>query len=620
MNHSSMHPAARYASLSGLRALGVLAAFCALLPGAAAQAQAQLPRPVPPTLSATADLAPPALPGAARAGRAIDVTFRSPRTGDIVAITVFEPVGFVQGQTYPLVLHGHGFGLSRMSAQGAGVDTPGTSDVNVTQGAADLLAHGYGVISIDQRGHGQSSGAVRVMDPDVEGQNLIAVLDWAEANLPWLMYRPSPDGSDPRNLVVGSIGGSYGGMYQLLLAHIDPKRRLDAIVPEIAPHSLPYSLAPQNTPKTLWALALFGLGTTAGRQTASTFDPFVLREFPQALINNRFSAELLDFAAYHSTSYWCEGRPVATNGGAGTQPGYKPELKPRLNALFVQGMRDTLFNLNNAMANHQCLSARGGDVRLITTQVGHNTIPVVPDVDIIRFQDPQDMTRGQCGGLTTLQARRAFLDEHLKGLKGAADRVPRQVCLSLTANDAVLLNPSALMQPASRLSVPSTTVVAGRPGPATVVPLGDAVGAAGAVLAGIPQVELSITSTLAAALPPSVAVHNPLTSTLKPGAVASRGEPIVFVGVGVVHTDGQVELVDNQITPLRGLGTHRLPLAGVGQRLKNGERLALLLYGAQEQYATNGSVALNPTATVVMPVTVRGVVSMPVHPADVPRI
>jgi ABC-2 type transport system ATP-binding protein len=79
-----------------------------------------------------------------------------------------------------------------------------------------------------------------------------------------------------------------------------------------------------------------------------------------------------------------------------------------------------------------------------------------------------------------------------------------------------------------------------------------------------------------------------------------------------------VELVDNQVTPLRGLGRHILPLAGVGQRLSNGQRLALLVYGAHEQYLLNGSVALQPAATTVMPVTLSGTVAMPLHKADLP--
>ena len=74
------------------------------------------------------------------------------------------------------------------------------------------------------------------MDPDYEGKNVLAVLDWAEAKLDWLKYAPS--GNDPHNLVLGSIGGSYGGMYQYMLHNIDPKHRLDAMVAWVAPNDL----------------------------------------------------------------------------------------------------------------------------------------------------------------------------------------------------------------------------------------------------------------------------------------------------------------------------------------------------------------------------------------------
>src|SRR3546814_19316275 len=63
---------------------------------------------------------------------------------------------------------------------------------------------GYYVISIDERGFGESSGTVRVMDPEYEGQDLIAVLDWAE-NLEGLRRRNNGA------MMVGSYGGSYGG-------------------------------------------------------------------------------------------------------------------------------------------------------------------------------------------------------------------------------------------------------------------------------------------------------------------------------------------------------------------------------------------------------------------------
>ena len=112
-------------------------------------------------------------------------------TGDKVAFTVFEPGTLEGGKSYPLVLQASGFGLTRDTA---------SSNANVKP----LVEAGYGVISFDHRGHGESGGVVRGMDPDYEGKDLLALLDWAEARLDWLQYRPSA--GDPHNLVLGSMG------------------------------------------------------------------------------------------------------------------------------------------------------------------------------------------------------------------------------------------------------------------------------------------------------------------------------------------------------------------------------------------------------------------------------
>lgn len=553
------------------------------------------------TVSVSASLNAPAMPsagaassGSSRAGRAIDVKIKVASTGDTVAFTVFEPAVFTEGQSYPLVLHGHGYGGARATASGPALPLPtppGAPDLSGDAAIADLRANGYGVVSIDQRGHGDSSGNVRVMDPDFEGKDLLAILDWLEANLAWLRYGPSNDGSDPHNLVLGAMGGSYGGMYQLLLTHIDPKRRLDAIVPEIAPHDLPYSLAPGSVPKALWDPALLLLGSRAGIKTGSTSDPFLVQQFALSFAQNQLTPGLRDFFAYHSTSYWCNGKSVLSNGGFGTRPELPPRRAPRTHALFIQGMRDTLFNFNEGLANYQCLARSGGDVRLMTTQTGHNTLQVVPDPGAYAFQNPQDQLKDQCGRVQTMVARRAFFDQHLKGVAGAADGVPRQVCMSLSGEDAVLVDRVTTGRAGTAFEVPATKVLAGAQAVPAIVRLGAPTGGRGDVVAGVPHVALTLTA------PPVAAVLG--------------GEPIVFVGTGVVHTSGLIELVDNQLQPLRGLGTHDVALPGVGKRLPPGSQLALLVYGAHEQFALTGSLSLNVRQATVMPVTVSGVTWMP---------
>ncbi len=555
------------------------------------------------TVSVSASLDLPALPvgaggtgspGDSRAGRAIDVEIKVAATGDTAAFTIFEPTVFTPGQSYPLVLHGHGYGGSRATASGSPVPVPtpaGAPDLTGDAAIADLRANGYGVVSIDQRGHGDSSGNVRVMDPDFEGKDLLAILDWLEANLNWLRYGPSNDGRDPHNLVLGSMGGSYGGMYQLLLTHIDPKRRLDAIVPEIAPHDLPYSLAPGSVPKALWDPALLLLGSRSGVKTGSTSDPFLVQQFAISFAQNQLTPGLRDFFAYHSTSYWCSGKPVLTNGGPGTRPELMPRQAPRTHALFIQGMRDTLFNFNAGLANQQCLARSGGDVRLMTTQTGHNTLQIVPDPGAYAFQNPQDQLKDQCGRVQTMVARRAFFDQYLKGIAGAADIVPRQTCLSLSGDDAVLVDQVTTGRSGTAYTVPSTKVVAGAQALPSIVKLGERTGGRGDVVAGVPHVALTLSAS-------------PLSALV-------GGDPIVFVGTGVVHTSGLIELVDNQLQPLRGLGTHDVALPGVGKRLPAGSQLVLLVYGAHEQYAITGSLGLNVRQATVMPVTVSGTAWMP---------
>src|SRR5690625_4062019 len=160
-------------------------------------------------------------------------------TGDKLAITIMEPTTMEAGASYPLILHGHGYGGQR-NKEADGFQQR-------------LRDEGYYVISIDQRGFGESSGTVRVMSPDYEGQSLIALLDWAE-NLPGLARFAD------KKMVVGSYGGSYGGMYQYLLAAADPQERLRVTAPDITPYDLGYSLSSHNVPKSFWAAGLAAMG------------------------------------------------------------------------------------------------------------------------------------------------------------------------------------------------------------------------------------------------------------------------------------------------------------------------------------------------------------------------
>ena len=218
---------------------------------------------------------------------------------------MFEPSTLEGGKTYPLVLQASGFGLTRETA--ASIDNAEPSSIVSLK---PLVEAGYGVISFDHRGHGESGGVVRNMDPDYEGKDVLAVLDWAEARLDWLKYRPSA--GDPHNLVLGSIGGSYGGMYQFLLHNIDPKHRLDAMVAWVAPNDLTTSNFPGGVAKASY------LAIRARAAAGPPIDPYVLRASAASLQANKMVDGYADFLYYHSNQYFCADRRVATNGGPGT--------------------------------------------------------------------------------------------------------------------------------------------------------------------------------------------------------------------------------------------------------------------------------------------------------------
>lgn len=570
--------------VGALCALLVLLAACADPARNAArddQHHSSPPSTVPADAPGYANAIPaPPNPGEARVGLTYSIYITSPATGDTVAFTVFEPTLFEGGQKYPLILYGHGGGEQRV--RDSEDPSAAFSPLNNPKIYRDA---GYGVISMDQRGHGESGGTIRLMDPDYEGLDLLALLDWAEARLDWLDYGPSVDGSDPHNLKLGSIGGSYGGSFQALIQNIDPKRRLDAIIPETTWYDANASIAPNGVLKSLWSLFLtLRLSAPGNEPDPSKLDPYVREMMLGGLTGNRFSDEQREFLYYHSNAYFCSGVPVATNGGPGTAPLFPPDHPGRINALFIQGMRDTLFNLNEAWSNYQCYRSAGGDVRLMTYQFGHNATPVAPDSGVqptVPGPDtrspPLDSFTNTCGSLSSHAAGLAFMNEHVKGIPGAADGVPG-ICLSLAAEDGVSVEHLTTGRHGIEAEIPATNLVSGAPDAPVPVDLGIIAGDEGDVVGGIPQVRLSIS----------------------PAFTDAPSEPVIYVGVGRMRSTrpGAWELLDNQVTPVRGTGNFDLPLVGIAERLAPGDRIGLLLYGWNDQYTSSGSINL--------PVTVQG--------------
>lgn len=572
--------------------------WCALVATSLAMAACKSPESTAPGGNGPGEenvVPPTPPPGESRAGEIYSVYIEPDATGDTVAFTVFEPIELEGGQTYPLVLHGHGFqGQRYRSVPQSGVDpsNPAASDFTDIRLLRD---NGYGIISIDQRAHGESTGDNRVMDPDFEGKNNLAILDWAEDNLDWLAYGPSVDGSDPHNLILGAVGGSYGSMYQRMLHNIDPKKRMDAMVPEIGPNNVVDSLNQNNVLKTGWNVGLFLVGSSTGAPTGSMFDPFVTREFTLSTTSNNMTQPLRDYLNYHSPSYFCEGQAVPTNGelnGAVLTPELPPTPAPMVHAWFWQGFRDTLFNFNDAYAGYQCLTGLGGDVRYSTYQRGHNTLQAVPDPGSV-YQPGDNLIATDCGGTDVAHATLAFFDRYLKGIPDALDNFQEGVCLSLSSGDSVVVDTVTEGQNGTQFAIPETTVVAGTPNTPVIVDLGINIGAGGDIVGGMPWIQIEIES-----------------------AAPLAGEPIIFAALGhiranIPQTNAMPDIIDNQLTPFRGLGSHAVDMSGVAERLQEGDSIVLVFYGGHDQYAATGSISADVPSATVAPVTVSGNVWIP---------
>lgn len=608
----------------------------------------------PPTQNAVcgdpADAQMPATPaaGSSRAGLACPIHIPIPASMEIpgnptgvIAFQVLEPTLLEGGKTYPLVLEGHGFSGSRQRAP----NNTGTAGLVVPNGP--ILDAGYGVISIDQGGHGETGGLIRLLDPDQEGQFLIAMLDWAEQNLDWLAIGPDDDAGED-NMLLGAIGPSYGGGYQLLLHAIDPKKRLDVIVPQITWNDLSYSIFPGTVPKSLWGGSLFALGNSAGNnQNRGNFDPFVQRTFTEALQQGGVSDAGLDYFRYHGIGYFCDAgeTPLLTgsNGddGSATVAGtpynidYASPSKPgRINAFFFQGMRDPLFNFNESYNSYQCLREQGGDVRLLTYQNGHNTIPVAPDT----WVNPQNSLVGTCGSIDPTEVAIAVFDKYLKGDNSidldAELTASDEVCFSLHGTDAVAINVNDLPKGSANTvekELPASTLLVGvtptQSLNATVVEVAYDFVADGDVLAGIPLLDINVEVQLPAQTQTLCDNGGDVAALFGDNADAvcnSIGDDekiVVFAGIAVNATaddsgpfgQGWV-LEDNQVFPIRGSGEHTVELVGIGARLNEGARIGVAFFGLHEQFVAEGG--LNAGSPTVLPVEITGSVHMPLLTSD----
>ncbi len=561
---------------------------------------------------------------------------------------------------HPLLLHGPGFGGSAS-----------------TSGFASYRDAGYAVISWSPLGFGGSGGTVRVMDPEFEGQAYLAILDWAEQNLDYLSWRNEASGnfvprpSEPTsvangdNLVVGAIGGSYGGGYQLMILATDAKKRLDAIAPDITWHDLRNSLNPGDTVKTVWDLALSALGGASGESSFNYFgsdsdgirhdglDPYIKETLARGASLNEFSRESQDWFHYRGLGYWC-----AANGlPAMPITAYEPDVVPMLDldgaynvppptadgvpglgsflqavsspanehfaglrVLLTQGMIDTLFDYSEAWWNAQCLRATGASVSLYTHNGGH----VLPS---IQSPDSTGSDSGSCSVST-----QSWLSADL--LPGSEPVLLADTCFALGGgnDDTVFLDFDEVLAPqplggnqrfVSRSLgddipgdlLPGVVVPNGVSGSANLTgnaPVAVSLGAlaADAVLAGMARLEVTVSSLAGANGPLTNAGGIDCRSASFPTRVGC--DSITFVGLGKKSgSSPNFVLIDDQVQPMRGLGEHAFDLVGTAERFSAGDEIAVLFYATHPMFF--GSVSRDTTLPAIR---VDGDIHLPLYAVD----
>jgi ABC-2 type transport system ATP-binding protein len=465
----------------------------------------------------------------------------NPKDRTRIAITVFKPAGATSTSKVPVILHSHGWGGSR--------ETEIAGDVK------QFLDAGFGVISIDQRGHGESTGKANVQDPTKETEDIKEVIDYA-AGLSWVRHNRNAAGRPiPNDPVLGAIGISYGGGYQTMtsLDEIadEGRTRFDAIAPEITWYDLPESLAPQKVPRTAWDLTLYASGAdmlpryvhkahTWGAATGQWPDGTLYDEKVEGVPN-------ID-KEFHEHS------PVAF-----VERGHRIDVP----ALVRQGATDNLFNLNQGMKIFQkALTPAARDESYFVSFNGGHAFP-----NAFPPGSPQSLELGggvdACSGdWTKLRIkffREVFDDGHTGGL------LPRQYNFTDIDSESCIRT--------NRFDTQSFNVD----------PLGT-----GHVL-----------TTTGAGLPLYLEVaKGPMALTGVPklaGKVTAAGlDSRAFFGLAVGSSPGDARVVQNNLMPLRQVipgvdKRFQIELPGVAVRIRKGQKLYLTVSPKSDMYFAHGS-------------------------------
>jgi ABC-2 type transport system ATP-binding protein len=252
--------------------------------------------------------------------------------GTPITTHFFPAAGLPAGAKAPTVLVGHGWGGS------GDADPEGPSNGTTGNTGLGPLRHaGFNVLTWDARGFGSSGGQVEVDSPQYEGRDVQALIDW-------LAGQPEARMEAPGDPLVGMSGVSYGGAIQFIAAALD--KRVDAITPTIAWHSLTRSLYRDAAVKQGWGTALFGAGSASGR-----LNPQIQQAFAEGVTTGTFSQATIDFFEARGIDRLISQVDVPT--------------------LISQGTHDTLFTLQEGIDNYLALKREGVPAKMLWFCGGH---------------------------------------------------------------------------------------------------------------------------------------------------------------------------------------------------------------------------------------------------------
>ena len=530
------------------------------------------------------------------------------RVCDIVG-DLYVPAQASRRHRAPAVLTTHGFGGSKADMAGFG----------------RLLAdRGYVVLSYSGLGFGGSGCKVTLDDPDVDGragQQLVSYLGGAPgiAFLDAEHTEPAPrlrvvrldrehGRHDPR---VGMIGGSYGGGVQFAVASRD--RRVDTIVPLITWNDLSYALSPNHTDqvtgvttatpgaiKVVYGSVITAFGVRAGATGA--------QDDPSRLVGCPNLAEIICAGILFGlpTGYF----PPATIEGLQHASVAHYVRRIKVPVLLVQAQRDTLFNLNEAVATYRALQRQGTEVKMMWQQWGHSDQTVPGEISLAdpdpRTQHTTARTLDWLRPVSTgpeFEYARPWVD--YEGSAEPAYRSSRRFPVGRThrytlSGTGDLVRRAADAEPAtSRFLTPGAGAPTGVEDPDAVKNV-----------LGLPDLEpqdlpgtyaafrtAPLTADLDVVGSPVARLRVEAPTAAATQEVGPAGQLVLFVKVVDVAPDGTRRLINGLEAPVRVPDVDRrftVTLPGIVHRFERGHQLELVVAGGTLNY--RGGVASTPVS------------------------